>query len=122
MGWGGWRGVAPGQDDMEADEGGETAGGAAEEPDVLVWFWALLSSMSQAQQRSLLRFWTALPCLPAGGFGELPHQLAIVRADYTSQKYPQVGVPPGLPACPLTPAEFGLPSRQLGDVRTQQYT
>jgi hypothetical protein len=63
-----------------------------------------------------------VPCLPAGGFGELPHQLAIVRADYTSQKYPQVGVPPGLPACPLTPAEFGLPSRQLGDVRTQQYT
>jgi hypothetical protein len=78
---------------MEADEDGGTAGGAAEEPEVLVWFWALLTSMSQAQQRSLLRFWTALPCLPAGGFAELPRRLAIVRADYTSQKYPQVRAP-----------------------------
>ena len=57
---------------------------------MLVWFWALLSSMSQAQQRALLRFWTALPCLPAGGLAELPRRLAIVRANYTSQKYPQV--------------------------------
>ena len=61
-----------------------------EEPELLQWFWALMHSLTQQQLRALLRFWTALPLLPAGGFGALPRQLRLVRADHTSQRFPRV--------------------------------
>eukprot|EP00762_Andalucia_godoyi_P006420 ANDGO_02867.mRNA.1 putative E3 ubiquitin protein ligase C167.07c len=51
-----------------------------QDPEV-VWFWTIVSEMSQAQRSKLLRFATSNPRVPLLGFGEMNPQFCISRGD-----------------------------------------
>lgn len=44
---------------------------------VLEWFWQVVEALTPSRRRQLLRFWTGICYLPAGGFSSLGQRLQI---------------------------------------------